>query len=573
MNTEKVLIQLINLDDCIEGALVKENFEVYDSEINGLLSKTKDNPNEIIRVNKLTPANIHEMDYIVISNESRPAKKNTGKGFFQFTTKDNSKFINLTSFDMLHIMDSLQDNTSPQCIIFFAQKYYSSTLNRVNISYRDGEKKDKRFTVDSLGYQSFEESNAKSKVGSIFVEPAHQDDRLTGIIKLIKKYETNSKYGVAYTLNDNLSRALMLSKSKEIIAKYEVINSKIFLYLPDIHNKKEFLLELFTSVLPEVDIPFFSDTLKNFGRFKWANAYEYISHEEKLKTISIQKEIKNHNDRLFKLQSELNEISQREENLWVKSLLVDQSNELVTSVYKFLKYIGFENISLPDDSVSVDGLFEEDINIKLSENFSYIIECKGIGGTSQDSDCSQPDKIALRKRDAAERSGLLDYTFRAIYIVNHQRFKAPEERDNPPFKGSQIDDARIANRGMTTCYELFKVYNMIKAAILTPEEARDCFKQTGLINFRKKLAPLYCDEKFPGGKIYSFDLKKTPTARIVKTGKIIIEDNENHWHVLDILSLEVNNKPVDEATKDDDASAGVKVSKLVSNIKNFYTFV
>lgn len=86
-------------------------------------------------------------------------------------------------------------------------------------------------------------------------------------------------------------------------------------------------------------------------------------------------------------------------NVKLRNLLKESGDELVFSVKWFLEYIGFENIVNPDDDVDEEAgeLFEEDLNFKY-EGLSFILEVKGIGGTSTDAQCSQISKIELRRR-------------------------------------------------------------------------------------------------------------------------------------------------------------------------------
>ncbi|HCD2996338.1 TPA: hypothetical protein NBM16_004877, partial [Enterobacter hormaechei] len=266
------------------------------------------------------------------------------------------------------------------------------------------------------------------------------------------------------------------------------------------------------------------------------------------------------------LQSELIDLSNKDENIKTKALLTATDDELVFSVKWFLDYIGFENVIVPDENVDEENgeVFEEDLNIE-TPSVTYLFEVKGIGGTSSDDQCAQISKIVYRREEANP-----EHNYKGVYIVNHQRQKNPKERKNPPFFEQQELDAAIARRGMTYTYELFQVYHMIESGILDKADVREAFNQRGLINFRKSFKPLTCDHTFRDINVYSFDLTSTPGTTISEKDRIVVKDDDNHWHLLTIVGIQVNKKPIEEATSDSGASAGVKVDRLVTGAREFF---
>ncbi|MTC47894.1 hypothetical protein GKR71_18955 [Providencia sp. wls1922] len=111
---------------------------------------------------------------------------------------------------------------------------------------------------------------------------------------------------------------------------------------------------------------------------------------------------------------------------------------------------------------------------------------------------------------------------------------------------------------------------MIEVGILTKDIARAAFDQRGLINFRKSLNPIKCVHIYPKPEVYSFDLTATPDITISKNDRIALRDKDNHWHLLSIESIEVNKKPLEEATVISGGNVGVKVDKFIENAKDFY---
>jgi hypothetical protein len=111
---------------------------------------------------------------------------------------------------------------------------------------------------------------------------------------------------------------------------------------------------------------------------------------------------------------------------------------------------------------------------------------------------------------------------------------------------------------------------MIESGILDKADIREAFNQRGLIDFLKSLKPLTCDHIFREIDVYSFDLTKTSDTTISDKDRVVVKDENNHWHLLSIAGIQVNKKPIVEATADSGGSAGVKVDRLVPGAREFF---
>ncbi|MDV5748028.1 hypothetical protein QM202_09780 [Serratia marcescens] len=262
-----------------------------------------------------------------------------------------------------------------------------------------------------------------------------------------------------------------------------------------------------------------------------------------------------------KLNDELSEIRLKSENIHLRNLLKETDDELVRSVEWFLKYIGFVNVQRADDTVEEGEVYEEDLRVE-TDDMTFLIEVKGIGGTSTDAQCAQISKIELRNRKAD-----VSKTYHGIYIVNHQRYKEPLERMLPPFNNLQIVDAEIAYRGMTYTFELFQVYHLIEGGILSKGKVRDAFKESGLIDFKSTLIKLSNPHVYKKPSVYSFNLDEVSDVTIYENDFIIILDANAHWHKIPIISMEKDKEAVVEAKT---GNVGIKVSELIPNPKEFY---
>ncbi|MFV9483150.1 hypothetical protein ACNI3T_04890 [Christiangramia sp. ASW11-125] len=200
----------------------------------------------------------------------------------------------------------------------------------------------------------------------------------------------------------------------------------------------------------------------------------------------------------------------------------------------------------------IDGIKEEDIQIE-SDKGLLVIEVKGIGGTSKDSECSQISKIKYRR--ARERNKFDVY---GLYIVNHQRHIPAKERENPPFTPQQIQDALNDERGLLTTWQLFRLYHTISNDIITKSEARNLLYSYGLISFKpENLTQLgVIEEVFQKGKIFILEIGEN---EISIEQSLFVEKN-NEFKKIVIQDLQVDGESVKKASN---SEVGIKSDETV----------
>ena len=552
------LIFLLNTNLEAEKALQASGFNAHRYRLNGYINQEQSYYPSSIPYHTNLPENIHEAEILVIDTKVSEFRHGAGSPssvsvYFEHTPS----YVDLLPLDMSLISAEIFCTNKPQAIIVFCA---SNTIAPYTIE--NGPAKHRQKNIYST--YDFKNSNlgANTRTGSRFKRPSNIIDK--SLVDTVFKYARNSHYSIVFDRIDKNDVILAENESGEVISFIRKIKEKTFILLPEIYNKTEFLNELFTSVLP--DNPHFESFFPNNGSFQWINDDLYVSYEEKIKSAEIEGLKLEYAKRLSTLNCELKDLSNKNENLKTKALLTATDDELVLSVKWFFEYIGFENVIVPDENVDEENgeVLEEDLNIETLDK-TYLIEVKGIGGTSTDDQCAQISKIVYRREEANPANN-----YKGIYIVNHQRHKNPKERKNPPFFEQQELDAAIAHRGMTYTYELFQVYHMIELGILDKADVRNAFNQRGLINFRKSLKPVTCDHTFRDINVYSFDLTLTPETTITNEDKIVVKDEDNHWHLLSIYGIQVNNKPIKEATAYCGGSAGVKVERLVKGAREFF---
>ena len=199
------------------------------------------------------------------------------------------------------------------------------------------------------------------------------------------------------------------------------------------------------------------------------------------------------------------------------------------------------------------GRNEEDLQVVLDDRL-LVVEAKGIGGTSKDSECSQVSKI--RHRRVRERKS---FDVFALYIVNHQRYLPPENRKNPPFTQQQVDDAENDERGLLTTYDLFKLFFAVDSGFITKEDARESLLNYGMVAFRPSNAesigkPL---EIHYGGSVGIFLLQGV----LVSPGDRLLVCENGWYREAQILGLRDHDEDTDVASE---GEIGMKLSEKVS---------
>ncbi|HDY9069730.1 hypothetical protein AAHW23_08090 [Klebsiella pneumoniae] len=552
------LIYLLNTDVDSDKALQASGFNAHRYKLNGYVVQEQSYQAKSIAYQHKIPDNIHEAEIIVIdttlSNFSHGAGRTSSvRVYFEHTPS----YVDLLPIDMSVISNGIFSTKKKQAVVVFCSSNTDMIYAMENGPVRNPQQ---------IRYRTYNFNDSylgvTDRTGNRFKKPDNVIAK--DLTDLIFKYSRGSSYNIVFNGVSERDIILAENESGEIISLIRAIKEKIFIFLPVINNKTEFLNELFSSILP--DIPLFEDYFPNNGSFQWINSELYLSYEEKIKTNEIEELKSEYEKNNLKLQKELIDLSDKEENVKTKALLTATDDELVFSVKWFLDYIGFENVVVPDENVDEENgeVFEEDLNIE-TPSITYLFEVKGIGGTSSDDQCAQISKIVYRREEANP-----DHNYKGVYIVNHQRQKNPKERKNPPFFEQQVLDAAIARRGMTYTYELFQVYHMIESGILERADVREAFNQRGLIDFRKSFKPLICDHIFRDINVYSFDLTSTPGTTISEKDRVVVKDDDNHWHLLSIVEIQVNKKTIEEATSDSGASAGVKVDRIVPRAREFF---
>ncbi|MDQ4428480.1 hypothetical protein PKO51_03710 [Yokenella regensburgei] len=554
-SNEKPLVYLLNTPLDVEEKLQDNKFNAHHYWLNGSEEiNTNFSSIDIDYANDF-PGDLHEAEIVVIDTlpTNHHIEANSPVSVHYRYTPSS---VNYLPLDMYFVIRNIFQNHRKQIIVVFCE-----SLD--NESYQLKYNEETNVPIDTNTYPFSQPLNLAHRVGKRIL--LAKGDKEKEIKNCLSKYIANSSYKLVFTHLWGYDTPLLTNEAGEIVAMMRFVDNKSIIFLPSIDDKKGFLLELFDKVLPEH--PDFKILFPENGSFSWMSNPSYISIEERNKIIDVENELKRHEETIALLKQEYESIHNKDENIKLRNILKETGDELVYSVKWFLEYIGFTDIVNPDEKIKQEDttqkLFEEDLNFEY-DGLHFLMEVKGIGGTSKDSECSQVSKIELRRR-GEDKGKTVQRKFKSVYVVNHQRYREPKERQAIPFTPEQIENAQMTYRAMTYTYELFNVYHMIENGILKKEAVREAFKQDGVINFRESLISLTYNNCFKRFSVYSFTLDGTYT--ITRADKLAILDNQYHWHLLDIVNLQVNTVDVDQASE---GNAGLQVAELVEGAKEYY---
>lgn len=405
---------------------------------------------------------------------------------------------------------------------------------------------DKGRHTEVLGYEEYRiyeflpfDFFSRNKTG-IETKIAIKSGELTNFLA---KYNSQFKYLNIFTqptvwegderINDPNFIPLVLNQDDEIVS-YAFFHEKTGIYLfPCLDDYSSFIVDFLEGIAPSIHPTIFPTS--TIG--SWRNSSEYYlpNHKELLEQKNFLEE--EYEDKLNEKNIEIQENKEKFE--FLHEMLLETGSNLVSATTKFLEWLGFENILNMDDE-NPDTL-EEDLQIETQKGL-FVIEVKGIGGTSKDNECGQISKIRYRR---AEERGKFDVF--GLYIVNHQRHLPPNDRENPPFTKEQIRDAINDKRGLLTTYQLYNLYFSIHEGLILKEDAREAMYSHGLIEFKpSNLVEIGMIEKtFMKGFVFLLQLNQN---EIKKGDRLFIERNGKFKSIIveelkikeDVVELAVN---------------------------------
>ncbi len=346
---------------------------------------------------------------------------------------------------------------------------------------------------------------------------------------------------------------LIKNTSNDIVSILIFDKNKIIFHFPQVKDNGKFLNDFFTQVAPSL----FPELFPNATAFKWRDDENYwLPNHQNL--LEEKKSLKREYEQNLSMKNTLIE-DNLDKYSFLHSMLTESSDELVKALIQFFEWLEFDDVRDVDEDKSEDTILEEDIQVELS-NGLLIIECKGIGGTSKDSECSQVSKIKHRR--CKERNKFDVY---ALYIVNHQRYLPPLNRENPPFTKHQIQDAKHDERGLVTTWQLFNLYTDIENEIITKEEARSLLLEYGLVEFKPQNLVFIDEPKelFRDGEVCIVNIENID----ISIGETLYVEKNNKYEKVIIEEIKLDGKTVKDANT---GELGLKLNKAIKKKSKLY---
>ncbi len=353
----------------------------------------------------------------------------------------------------------------------------------------------------------------------VIVAPMRRD-----LSDLFRKYMKNIYYNQTFfhpTIWDGENNVLhseyfpLLKNIHGNIVSYAKRTEKENLIIfPQVKDKAGFLTDFLGHVAPNL----YPELFPFSTEFCWKDQEDYWlpNHSKLLKEKSaVEEEFGRRKKEVEdKISSNLAQYS------FLHELISESGDKLVSALVHYFEWLEFEKVVNCDKVSEGEKDLEEDIQIEFDKGL-LVVEVKGVGGTSTDSDCSQISKIKYRRCKERDKFDVF-----ALYIVNHQRYLPPLKRQNPPFSENQIQDAKNDERGLLATWQLFNLYFDIENGIFSKKDAREMLLQYGLIDF------------IPDKLEFVYNPKE-----ILKDGKVcIVETKEIELSINEEIFIEKNGK-------------------------------
>ena len=496
------------------------------------------------------PQNLHEYDIIIIDLDSFDIidyriedyvkEVNTGKSSSYLLSSYPENVFDprpMASSILKHHLKEISNRE--YLVLVFSSKSYDIDYETLRIT-EDGYRRQpsEKYNIYSF-WNSVPTSTAKYGT-EISVCKMREDLRL-----LLEKYKPETVYNQTFyhpttriegkNIQDERYFPLITNMNGEIVSFLELNKYEQLIMLPQIKDKSNFILDFLSKVAPSI----YPNLFPFSTTFSWKNQKEYWLplHSELLSEKSnIQKE--------FEHKLEENERKIKENSAkysFLHSIVTETGDTLVNSLIQYLKWLEFDKVINFDHTNSKPNVLEEDIQVELA-NGLLIIECKGIGGTSTDSDCSQVSKIKHRRCKERNKFDVKAYDTTLLYQDLLDEFKW-ELSVIYPFISTK---------------NLVLQYFEIEKGIITKEEARKSILEFGLIEFRPEGLSFVNEptEILKDGKVCIVNIDNLPLS---VNDELFIEKNGKFEKAI-LLEIRLNDTPLQTASQ---GELGLKLSSKI----------
>lgn len=557
---ERPKIITLNVQPSTCKALEDKGYNITIGSL-GKLIDTKNQSGEFkyCLINNDYPSNLHEFDMVILdldfveeieykAEENKRMANSTGNNTYILCAYPQT-ILDPRPLASQFLVDDVQQIMKRESIIIAFQtelKQTKYTFVEENGNYPKNVGSEERDIYEALPHVPFS-SNKSGKETKVV---SNQGE----ITRLLERY--NDKFSYQNTFyhptewkgNNKVLASyflpLVVNRDDEIVSYAMRVEKSILIVLPNLKVTSDFIIDFMETVGPAVVPGIFPDSQLN----SWINDPDYyIPNHQKL--LDDKKLLKQEWEE--KTATKNSEIESNYDNFkFLHEILTESGDSLVNATIKFLEWLGFEDVKNMDDEDPET--LEEDIQIETNKGL-LVIEVKGIGGTSKDSECSQISKIKFRR---AEERGSFDVF--GLYIVNHQRHLPPRNRSNPPFTKNQLKDAVNEKRGLMTTFQLFNLFFEIENGLITKEEGIDRFYDFGLVEFKPSNLQFIdtVEEIYLEGSVFIINLNGIE----INVGDNLYVEKNGSFEIITITGLQVDDVDVQSVNN---GEVGVKSSSKV----------
>jgi hypothetical protein len=546
---ERPRICCIDISSDVTKQLISSGYNIYAGTLGKKIkvpNKHRNDQHQIL-LNFNFPENLHEYDIFIIDlNNSQTIEYNPEDHFRQNQTGKNAVVLLSvfpeTIFDprplgslILH-SKLKQIGDRPHIILAFSSEAYDVEYDTVTINggYAERGGTEKSNIYSFMQYVPL----SNPKYGKEITTCKMRDDLKNLFLSVLPEtvYNQTFHHPTIWKNHTNIPDPnyvpLLMNSSGDIVSICKKCENLIVLYLPQIKQKLTFLSEFLSKIAPDI----FPTIFPFSTTFNWKCNEEYWLPYHKLlldEKYAIEKE---YNEKLLTKDKEISKNLQK--FAFLHEMITETGDRLVSALINYLKWLGFKDVKDADIANS-GNLLEEDIQVETEKGL-LIIECKGIGGTSTDNDCSQIGKIKHRRCKTRNSFDVF-----AIYIVNHQRYLPPLQRQNPPFSDNQMQDAVNDERGLLTTWQLFNLYYEIEAGIIDKETARNALFKYGFIEFRPPNIVFIAEPKeiFKNGEVCIVNISELE----LRVGEELLVERNAKFQKIKIVGIQIGGNPVESA--------------------------
>ncbi len=494
------------------------------------------------------PKNLHEFDIVILDlhnaqtidfkEEDHVRNNHTGKSALSLLSSYPETIFDPRPLSSLILKRELgQIGKRPHIVLIFSTASYDIEYETVKIAegYAERQGTERHNIYSFTDYAPISEAKFGKEVVVCNIREDLKNLFELNIDKTV--YYQTFHHPTTWENNKNVPDPnyipLIKNSVGDIVSICEQGDNYLKFYLPQIESKNVFLETFLIKIAPDLTPELFPFSTT----FIWKHKEDYWLPNHK-KLLDERKNIEHEYE--GKLNSKDTEISTNiKKYSFLHDIITETGDRLVDSLIQYLKWLGFENVTKVDEEDTGSKVLEEDIQVEL-ENGLLIIECKGIGGTSTDSDCSQISKIKHRRCKERNRFDVF-----ALYIVNHQRYLPPLTRQNPPFTDNQKQDALNDERSLLSTWQLFNLYYEIENEIFDKKSVRNDLLKYGFIEFRPKDL-IFIDqpkELFKNGYVCIVNI----TDIELNIGDEILVEKIGKFQKATIEGIQISDKPVTTA--------------------------